>query len=199
MTARSEALPLIVVLVVYLLAFAFHCLYVEFTGTTVVQFFTRHFELRAGEILWRITEMAIPIAAALAIVWLLCRYFSLELASPLRTGYVPYFRVTPTIYCTTESIANLNGGRTGLYKNTFFLQVKNDLRPAMTLKNAQVRLFHLGRPVLARIRDASCGERRSPTWGIDVGRGRSRRVIPCLWISRGRPNHARAYGENVFP
>lgn len=40
---------------------------------------------------------------------------------------------------------------------SFFLQVKNDLRPAMTLKNAQVELFHFGRPVLARIRDASCG------------------------------------------
>ena len=157
MTARSEAIPLILLLVVYLLAFAFHCLYVEFAGTTVVQFFTRHFELRAGEMLWRITEMAIPIAAALAMVWLLCRNFSLESASPFRAGYVPYFRVTPTIYCTSESIASLNGGRTGLYKNTFFLQVKNDLRPAMTLKNAQVRLFHLGRPVLARIRDASCG------------------------------------------
>jgi hypothetical protein len=157
MTARSETLPLVILLVVYLLAFALHCLYVEFAGTTVVQFFTRHVELRAGEMLWRITEMAIPIAAALAIVWLLCRYFSLELASPLRAGYVPYFRVTPTIYCTSESIASLNGGRTGLYKNTFFLQVKNDLRPAMTLKSAQVRLFHLGRPVLARIRDASCG------------------------------------------
>jgi hypothetical protein len=39
-----------------------------------------------------------------------------------------------------------------LYKNTFFLQVKNDLRPGMALKNVQARLFHLGRPVLVRIR-----------------------------------------------
>jgi hypothetical protein len=39
-----------------------------------------------------------------------------------------------------------------LYKNTFFLQVKNDLRPGMALKNVQARLFHLGRSVLARIR-----------------------------------------------
>jgi len=88
-------------------------------------------------------------------------------------------------------------GRTDLYKNTFFVQVKNDLRPATILKNAQVRLFHLGRPVLAQIIDASCGS-------VDLPHGESMLVElgpschSSLWISWKRENHARAHGENVF-
>jgi len=164
MRTRSDSFPVVLIFAVAFLALAL--VQREIVGATVARSFHDMFGFQAGELLQRLTEMAIPIAAAVSIVAFLYRYLSAELALPLDAGPASHFQVPPIIYCTSKSIMSLNGGRTGLYKNTFFLQVKNDRRPVMTLKNVQARLFYLGRPVLARIRGVSCGS-------VDLGPGES--------------------------
>jgi len=166
MRTRSDSFPVVLIFAVAVLALALHGFQREIVGATVARSFHDMFGFQAGELLRRLTEMAIPIAAAVSIVAFLYRYLSAELALPLDAGPASHFQVPPIIYCTSKSIMSLNGDRTGLYKNTFFLQVKNDRRPVMTLKNVQARLFHLGRPVLARIRGVSCGS-------VDLGPGES--------------------------
>jgi hypothetical protein len=83
MRTRSDSFPVVLIFAVAFLALALHGFQREIVGATVARSFHDMFGSQAGELLRRLTEMAIPIAAAGSIVAFLYRYLSAELALPL--------------------------------------------------------------------------------------------------------------------
>jgi hypothetical protein len=155
MQKRSDLFPLIVLFVTSLLAFIFHSFYADLVKAAVIQFFSELFGLQAGEVAARLTEMAIPIAVAGAVVWLLYRYLRQQLALPLEARY--NFQVGPNIHCTSQKLVDEKGQQTDFYRNTYFLPVGNGLDEGKTLKRVQARIFNFGEPVLTRIKGQKDG------------------------------------------
>ena len=92
MRTRSDSLPVVLIFAVAFLALALHGFQREIVGATVARSFHDMFGFQAGELLWRLTEMAIPVAAAVSIVAFLYRYLSAELALPLDAGPASHFQ-----------------------------------------------------------------------------------------------------------
>ena len=92
MRTRSDSFPVVLIFAVAFLALALHGFQRDIVGATVARSFHDMFGFQAGELLWRLTEMAIPIAAAVSIVAFLYRYLSAELALPLDAGPASHFK-----------------------------------------------------------------------------------------------------------
>jgi hypothetical protein len=155
MQKRSDLFPLVLLFATGLLAFIFHSFYADLVKAAVIQLFSKLFGLQAGEVAAALTEMAIPIAAAGAVMWFLYRYLKQQLALPLEARYD--FQVERNIHCTSQKLIDEKGQQTDFYKNTYFILVGNGLDAGKTLKRVQARIFNFGEPVLTRIKGQKDG------------------------------------------
>jgi hypothetical protein len=154
MQKRSDLFPLIVLLATGLLALIFYSFYEDLIKAAVIQFFSHLFGLQAGELAARLTEMAIPIVAAIIVVTFLYLYIKQQLALPLEARY--NFQVGNT-HCTSQRLVDEKGEQTDFYRNIYFLPIGNGLDAGKTLKRVQARIFNFGEPVLTRIKDQKDG------------------------------------------
>src|SRR5882724_2677887 len=127
MRNRSESFPLIVILGLYFLALALHSIYEDLLKEIVLTLFGRLFGLRGGELMARITEMAIPITATILIVVFLYQYIKRELALPIDVNDKHPIQLQATVFCESYAVTEKSGNGTTLYKNCYFISVGNGM------------------------------------------------------------------------
>ena len=69
-----------------------------------------------------------------------------------------FFVLNKTIYAESLSVKRANGITTDFYKNTFYLCIGNGLETGKVLKRVQARIFFMGEPTVARVKETGEGE-----------------------------------------
>jgi hypothetical protein len=118
------------------------------------------FGLTAAEVIERSGAILVLGSLAIVIVWFLYRYLKAyfdrridELTNPMSV-----FDVSNYIYSESRTVQWKNGNSSELYETSYYLNVGNRLDTGKTLRRVQARIFHIGEPVLVRVKETSGGE-----------------------------------------
>ncbi|MEH2518312.1 hypothetical protein V1279_003885 [Bradyrhizobium sp. AZCC 1610] len=109
-----------------------------------------------AEILERFGAAGFPALGAIGIVWYLIAYRDSNSKNKNQNA-TPIFS-PPYIYCETKYIKGEDGKEILLHENHFYLVVGNALETGKVLRRTQARIFHIGEPILSRVKETDQSE-----------------------------------------
>jgi hypothetical protein len=111
------------------------------------------------------------------------------------------FRLGERIFSETRAVKWKDGSSSDFFETKFYLTVGNGLSDGKTLKRVQTRIFFLGEPVLARVKETGSGEIdiRHGEWAyFELGRIVSKQITGLMSGSVVfSDEHRRDYGHNI--
>jgi len=110
-----------------------------------------------AEMIERFGSVGFPLLGVIGIIWFLIAYNRDHKSKAMAQDGGAFFKLA-YVYCETKSIKWEDGEENSLFENQFYLVIGNALDTGETLKRSQARIFHMGEPVLSRVKETGHSE-----------------------------------------
>lgn len=110
-----------------------------------------------AEMIERFGSVGFPLLGVIGIIWFLIAYNRDHKSKAAAQDGGTFFKLA-YVYCETKSIKWEDGEENSLFENQFYLVIGNALDTGKALKRSQARIFHMGEPVLSRVKETGHSE-----------------------------------------
>jgi hypothetical protein len=194
---KSDNYPLVFIGGGLALTFAFHTIWKILFEDWVKHQLERIVGQTMAEMIERFGATGFPALAAVAIIWFLVAYKKSAAEQPASKFFTP-----ATIYCETKSIKWEDGDDdSGFHENIFYLVVGNAIETGQTLRRTQARIFHMGEPIISRVKETGGSEidiRHGELALFEIGKIVSPKMFGMFhgWVVYD-PKAKQMYGHNI--